>query len=244
MRTQTMFSVGLVISLAAIACGSPNGEATTGEDSQEVVAATANLKGSWVLQGDGKEAIELRPDGSFFRDRTRILNGVFLPGHEPGMIRDQGTFKVSGNTLDLSITKGQHEVFWFTYKAAPILNGVFLPGKEPSAALVLTRQPAPGSHVAFQPETFKLASSWCTAKADCVAERADKTWSTFEQVGDVVSCNVTTNACEASLPGNVSVEGGPCGDDVAIQKKCATGLTCVFPTTGPKSEHTPGTCQQ
>ena len=44
--------------------------------------------------------------------------------------------------------------------------------------------------------------------------------------------------------GAVSQEGGECGDDVAIQKKCAAGLVCAPPTKGPVSEHTPGTCKK
>ncbi len=44
--------------------------------------------------------------------------------------------------------------------------------------------------------------------------------------------------------GAVSQEGGECGDDVAIQKKCAPGLVCAPPTKGPVSEHTPGTCKK
>jgi len=37
--------------------------------------------------------------------------------------------------------------------------------------------------------------------------------------------------------------GKACGDDVAIHKKCGAGLKCVFPTTGPISEHTAGVCK-
>jgi hypothetical protein len=40
-----------------------------------------------------------------------------------------------------------------------------------------------------------------------------------------------------------SKKGESCSDDVAIQKQCDEGLRCVPPTTGPISEHTPGTCQ-
>src|SRR4051794_21663294 len=38
--------------------------------------------------------------------------------------------------------------------------------------------------------------------------------------------------------------GGTCGDDVSIHTPCTAGLTCVFPTTGPISEHTPGVCRR
>jgi hypothetical protein len=37
-------------------------------------------------------------------------------------------------------------------------------------------------------------------------------------------------------------EGEACGSDVAIQKWCTEGLTCVLPSGGPISEHTPGVC--
>ena len=56
-----------------------------------------------------------------------------------------------------------------------------------------------------------------------------------------------TSAAPASAPaskGAVSQEGGECGDDVAIQKKCAPGLVCAPPAKGPVSEHTPGICKK
>lgn len=54
-----------------------------------------------------------------------------------------------------------------------------------------------------------------------------------------------TAAPPATVPSKgVSPEGGECGDDVAIQKKCAPGLVCAPPTKGPVSEHSPGTCKK
>jgi hypothetical protein len=41
-----------------------------------------------------------------------------------------------------------------------------------------------------------------------------------------------------------SPEGGDCGDDVAIQKKCAAGLVCAPNPKAPVSEHTPGICKK
>ncbi len=41
-----------------------------------------------------------------------------------------------------------------------------------------------------------------------------------------------------------SPEGGECGDDVAIQKKCAAGLVCKPNPKAPVSEHTPGICKK
>ena len=53
-------------------------------------------------------------------------------------------------------------------------------------------------------------------------------------------CQPAGLACQAPLSG----EGQPCGDDVATQKKCAAGLACIFPSSGPISEHTAGTCHK
>jgi hypothetical protein len=53
-----------------------------------------------------------------------------------------------------------------------------------------------------------------------------------------------TPAAPAAPAGALSQEGGECGDDVAVQKKCAPGLVCAPPTKGPVSEHTPGTCKK
>jgi hypothetical protein len=47
-----------------------------------------------------------------------------------------------------------------------------------------------------------------------------------------------------ATPGAGSPEGGECGDDVAIQKKCATGLVCAPNPKAPVSEHTPGMCKK
>ncbi len=41
-----------------------------------------------------------------------------------------------------------------------------------------------------------------------------------------------------------SPEGGECGDDVAIQKKCGTGLVCTPNPKAAMSEHTPGICKK
>ncbi|MEO6420717.1 MAG: hypothetical protein ABIP39_14995 [Polyangiaceae bacterium] len=53
---------------------------------------------------------------------------------------------------------------------------------------------------------------------------------------------MTTTTTVAPTPAP-SKKGEACGDDVAVLKKCATGLKCVPTKTGPVSEHTPGICQ-
>jgi hypothetical protein len=51
-------------------------------------------------------------------------------------------------------------------------------------------------------------------------------------------------ATPAAVKGAGSPEGGECGDDVAIQKKCAAGLVCAPNPQAPVSEHTPGICKK
>jgi hypothetical protein len=62
--------------------------------------------------------------------------------------------------------------------------------------------------------------------------------------GSLISPSTTLGQTAGSGSAALSGEGEPCSDDVAVQKKCQPGLTCVMPTTGPISEHTPGTCQK
>ena len=52
------------------------------------------------------------------------------------------------------------------------------------------------------------------------------------------------SAPAAPSAGTGSPEGGECGDDVAIQKKCAAGLVCAPNPKAPVSEHTPGVCKK
>lgn len=55
----------------------------------------------------------------------------------------------------------------------------------------------------------------------------------------------TTRGTTTGGGAGLSQEGGPCSDDVAIQKKCAPGLTCAPPPpNAPVSEHTPGVCKR
>ena len=62
-----------------------------------------------------------------------------------------------------------------------------------------------------------------------------------------LECNLSGNHPDASgtcQKPKTAAEGEACGDDVAIRKKCASGLTCVLPAGAPISEHTAGTCRK
>ena len=62
-------------------------------------------------------------------------------------------------------------------------------------------------------------------------------------VGSACS-NEPPPASPGTAPSSGSPEGGECSDDVAIQKKCATGLVCGPNAKAPVSEHTPGICKK
>jgi hypothetical protein len=58
------------------------------------------------------------------------------------------------------------------------------------------------------------------------------------------SSSPATTGGAAPMDGSGSPEGGECGDDVAVQKKCAAGLVCTPKPNAPISEHTPGVCKK
>jgi hypothetical protein len=181
MRYQ-LFLSALAVSSILVACAADTGSnnedpAQSDESEADLTAAAKQLTGDWKNDDGSLDAFELRSDGTFIHDQMRVLNGVLVndPGAPP-FGRDSGHFSVSkkNGTVTLHITAGWHsgstEVLSYSYTAAPILNGVFLPGHEPAAKLVLTQQPAPGSHVAYLPKHYTHKSSFCVAVgAECVA---------------------------------------------------------------------------
>jgi hypothetical protein len=190
--------VGLGVALGTVACaGASSDDATTNDESTEdALSMRATVKGTWVAQDGTDVGLDLRPDGSFFRDTAKVLNGMFINGARPWQ-HDTGRFVMSAKhkTITLHVDGGADEVFVYEYKAAPVLNGMFLPGHEPAATLTLTRQPAPMSHVAFQAQHFKGTTSWCTTDQDCKDELADKTWQPYFLNGSNPKCEVATNVC-------------------------------------------------
>jgi hypothetical protein len=209
---QRFLGLGWVLcSFAALACGSSAGDSSNSADEAYTSSLTAEIEGSWVLQGGLVEGLDLRPDHTFFRDTTRVLNGMWINGGPP-MKRDTGTWhaKRSTQTLTLSVDGGDVEVYTMDYTAAPVLNGMFLPGHEPAATLVLTDDNGAS-------QTFKHASSWCTSDDDCATEQSDRTWATS---GDgTPTCDATTHAC--SLASN-----GPPPGRCAADGDCDEGQHC------------------
>lgn len=181
MRYQLLLTAFAVSSIV-LACGgtdsSNNDEPAQADDSeQDLTAAAKQLTGDWKNDDGSLDAYELKADGTFIHDQFRILNGVMIndPGAPP-FGRDSGTFSVSKakGTVTFHVKSGWHagdkQVYAYTYTPAPILNGVFVPGHEPTAKLVLTQQPAPGSHVAYAPKHYTHVGTFCAAVgAECVA---------------------------------------------------------------------------
>jgi hypothetical protein len=186
------------------ACGGT--DATSGgEDGQDDNLTSSSvakeLRGSWVGSDStvgSMAGLDLRPDGKFFYDTHKVLNGMFVNGFVP-TARTEGTYtiKSSKSTLTLHATSPQAEttVYTFKYTPAPIMNGVFRPGFEPEPKLTLTPQPAPGSHVAFPSIQLTGAHSWCTTDADCRDEKADGTWTNIGS--GTISCQAMS--CAPSL---------------------------------------------
>lgn len=220
-------SVALAFTLAlpVVACAVQSNDdasdpASDQGSEQDITAAKKNLLGSWTIGKDSKAltmtlAYEFRPDGTFWRDDTRVLNGFFINGPPPPT-RTTGRYTVHAHTLTLHIDSPQPatEELSYEYTAGRILNGVFLPGKEPDtrAHLTLTQQPAPGSHVAYPALTFDRADSYCTANADCDAERADKTWTPDPSATGTPTCDTKQRTCSLASAG-VKCGTSTCGAD-------------------------------
>jgi len=178
-------------------------------DEQDITAARNQLKGSWTISKDSEEltsvrAYEFRPNGEFFRDSFRVLNGVLINGAPRPVARDSGRYTVNTRThmitLHVSSPFKSDEKLAYEYTAGRVLNGVFLPGHAPdgNSHLTLTQQPAPMSHVAFPALKFDHADSYCTSTQDCKDEAKDGTW--FEGAGaPAVSCDATNRICLAAV---------------------------------------------
>ncbi len=204
------------LAAAAVACSAASPDAGDQAAEQDISAAATQIVGSWTIDASSAGlsstvAYDFRPDGSFFRDSKRILNGIFLPGARPPLKRESGTFTVSKSkglvTLHIDSPAPATEVLAYVYTPAKILNGVCITDACAAhpATLALTEQPAPMSHVAFPTITYDHADSYCTSNADCGA--------------DAPTCNTDTSTCRTG-----------CIDVIACVKGShwdSTACTCV-----------------
>jgi hypothetical protein len=211
MSKVRFFSLGFV-ALALFACGGGSDADSNPADSQSEEALSAGralLKGAWVRSEDeafGAQAIYLSPDGTFFRDNSRIVLGVMVNGGPTSPLRDTGTYSVStaNKTVTLHVANNQghtnSEVYDYVFTPAVHALGIaprnghlpFAPAK-----LTLTAKSAPNVRVAQV--DFQMADSYCKSDADCVKERADNTWDVFGGHGRA-SCaqaiESAANTCE------------------------------------------------
>jgi len=244
MYTRILGFAGLLLSVSVAACSGASPESSddsSSEDALSNASAATQLKGAWTLTSDNTSitSIVLESSHKFFRKNdARIMNGMVVNGGS--FQREEGTWTVNASKHTITFhVNGMDDTMSYTYTPAPVMNGMFLPGHEPKAKLALQGIPAPHSHVAFPLNVYASADSFCFADADCSEELSSKIWTPADAKGTAV-CKA--NACE--MDAGLSQKHQPCGDDVAIQRHCAAGLTCVFPSSGPISEHTPGSCEE
>jgi hypothetical protein len=207
MRIFASLAIAATLACGVFACSAAPDEsaepsAPSGE--QDLTTVSADLLGSWTIDdstaGVGTTiAYDFRPNGAFFRDSNRVLNGIFLPGAPHPVLRETGTYSVDpvARRITLHVAGSQAvlahtEVLAYAYKPV-VMNGVFLPGHAPKPTLTLTRQPAPMSQIAFPSITYDKADSWCTSVQDCDAELADQTW--WPNGVGAVSCDTNKRVC-------------------------------------------------
>jgi hypothetical protein len=192
---RTLSAVGFV-TLGLLACEGGSSESSAGNDpsEQDLTAVKQQLSGSWgrvqeELGGFGARSIYFSPDGTFFRDRQSIVLGVLGPGSNPVREeRDTGTYVVDMKSHTLQLTfapdptmpPGTNTMTLdFALTPAHIVLGVIAPGSNAPgrAKLMLQQHIRPGTLPATPPpEHYEHADSTCKSDADCVKERADKTW--------------------------------------------------------------------
>jgi hypothetical protein len=171
MRTIAAFATVLSLSAAVFACSGGSAQDGSGSPAQgpeqDVTNAKNGIVGSWQVEDASKNlgpnlSYEFRSDGSFTRQARKVLNGLFLPGHEPTQT-ESGTYTVDIDkkqvTLDVTSPRTYSETLAYAVQPGRVLNGIFLPGHEPppsNTVLSLTGVPAPLSHIAFPTIKYDL----------------------------------------------------------------------------------------
>src|SRR5947209_296558 len=134
MRFFTSFAIAMSLVAPAACTSSTNEDSNSGDQGseQDLTAAKTQLKGSWTISDASKAltsevAYEFRPNGQFFRDGNRVLNGIFLPGAAPPVSRQSGTYTVNTvkHQITLHVTSSLEvtEVVNFEYTPGQVLNG-------------------------------------------------------------------------------------------------------------------------
>jgi hypothetical protein len=214
--SQTLVSLAVALSLASVACVAESGDVETAGDELST-RVPAELLGSWKV-ADEASAFNFRPNGTYFRDEARILNGIFLGGRPTTRVSGGVKFNAARKVMTLS----DNTSYRYEYKPGKIFNGVFLPGSEPAATLKLTRfyDAKPGQAVpaiVFPTVEYRKVDSYCSADTDCATELADKTW-TPRASGKAV-CDVQKSAC--------SIPQEECG-----RGTCGVGTVCCNSLAG------------
>jgi hypothetical protein len=257
MRTVIASAAVFAFAATVFACSGSADDAANPTDQgteQDIKSAKNALQGSWKIEAASENltsdlSYDFDANGTFSRQVRKVLNGLFLPGHEPTETQS-GTYTVDTVkkqvTLHIDSPNETEETYSYNVQPGKVLNGIFLPGHEPPPShtvLSLTGVPAPMSHIAFPTLKYDLVGTVGAAEgescgADVAIRKECAAGLTCVFPAGVPVSEHTPGVCKM-----VSQKGGECGDDVAIRKVCADGLTCVFPSGAPISEHTPGVCE-
>jgi hypothetical protein len=174
MRTLIASAAVLALATTVFACsGSANDDAAPADQGseQDITSAKNALRGSWQIESASENltsdlSYEFDANGTFSRKVRKILNGMFLPGHEPTEIQT-GTYTVDAKKKQVALSvkspspSGPETLETFNYdvQLGKILNGVFVPGHEPPPShttLSLTRVAPPMSNIAFPTLKYDL----------------------------------------------------------------------------------------
>jgi hypothetical protein len=172
MRTFIASASVLAFAATVFACtGNATDDSTPADQGseQDVKAAKNALAGSWKIESASENmtsdlAYDFNANGTFSRQVRKILNGMFLPGHEPTTTQS-GTYTIDASkkqvTLHIDSPSDIEETFSYNVQPGKVLNGVFLPGHAPNSQTVLslTGVPAPMSNIAFPTLKYDLVSS-------------------------------------------------------------------------------------
>jgi hypothetical protein len=241
-NTLNLVTIVGACALPILACSANNnqsgdfGDAADQGSEQDLTAAKGQLKGSWTIDPASQSltptlAYEFRPDGTFWRDDGKVLNGLAVKG-DPAPARTTGHYVVNTRkrALTLHLDSGDVEVLLYNY-AGRVLNGVFLPGplqSAPEAHLTLVEQAPPMSNIQFPALKFDHASSYCVSDADCDAERADKTWTPGGSGAS--QCDAASRACTVAGGGVTTCNDlSPCPAGLVCNSVNGGEGTCVAP---------------
>jgi hypothetical protein len=171
MRTVIASAAVLAFAASVFACSgsaSDEGDPTADQGTEQDIKAAKNaLAGSWKIETGSENltsdlSYDFNANGTFSRTVRKILNGMFLPGHEP-TTTETGTYTINASKKQVTLhVNGLSETYSYDVQPGKVLNGIFLPGHAPppsATVLSLTGVPAPMSNIAFPTLKYDLVGA-------------------------------------------------------------------------------------